>query len=243
MKYTCLIIDDEPIAIRVVKNHLQNFGNIEVAGECANAIEALEFLGKQPVDLIFLDIQMPQLTGLELIRSLNHPSSIIITTAYRDFAVDAFELDVVDYLLKPFSLARFAKAIGKFYQMANDNNNELADVETIKVPDFILLKAGKKIYKIELNDLVYLESLGDYVNVYTQTGKITTKERISNLYEKLPANQFLRIHRSYIVSIHHIDAILAGCIEIAKQKLPVGRNYKDQVETFLNQSWHQQKNN
>lgn len=233
MKYTCLIVDDEPIAVRVVRNHLQNFSNIEVAGECANAIEALEFLGKQPVDLLFLDIQMPQLTGIELIKSMNHPPLVIITTAYRDFAVDAFDLDVIDYLLKPFSLARFAKAIGKFYQKVNEKTGVAAVPESAQIPDFIFIKADKKNYKVDLNDLVYLESLGDYVNVHTRTDKITTKERITNLFEKLPASQFLRIHRSYVVSVQHIDAILSGCIEVGKVKLPIGRNYKDQVEAFI----------
>lgn len=238
MKYSCLIVDDEPIAIRVVRNHLQNFPNIEIAGECSNAIEALDFLMQKPVDLMFLDIQMPQITGLELIRNLQHPPLVIFTTAYRDFAVEAFDLDVVDYLLKPFSLARFAKSIGKFIQQMSEKNNGFHHPETNPTPEYILIKADKKIYKIDLNDLVYLESMGDYVSVYTSTEKITTKERISNLYEKLPANQFLRIHRSYVVSIRRIDAILAGCIEIANKKLPVGRNYKEQVETFLNQNMH-----
>lgn len=233
MKFKCLIIDDEPIAIRVVKNHLQNFSNIAVAGECSNAIEALEFLGKQSVDLIFLDIQMPQITGIDLIKSLNHPPLVIITTAYRDFAVDAFDLDVVDYLLKPFSLARFAKAIGKFYQKENEKKGATAIPEPAQTPDFIFIKADKKNYKVALNDLIYLESLGDYVNVYTCTDKITTKERISNLSEKLPDSQFLRIHRSYVVSVQYIDAILSGCVEVGKVKLPIGRNYKEQVDNFV----------
>lgn len=233
MNYKCLIVDDEPIAIRVVKNHLQNFSNIEVTGECSNAIEALEFLGKQPVDLIFLDIQMPQLTGIELIKSLNHPPLVIVTTAYRDFAVDAFDLDVVDYLLKPFSLARFAKAIGKFYQKENEKKGVTAISQTLQIPGFIFIKADKKNYKVDLNDLVYLESLGDYVNVHTRTDRITTKERITNLVEKLPASQFLRIHRSYVVSVQYIDAVLSGCVEVGKVKLPIGRNYKEQVDLFV----------
>jgi len=235
MKYSCLIVDDEPIAISIVKNHLQNFVNIEIAGECANAIEAIEFLGQHQVDLIFLDIQMPQVTGIELIRSLQNSPLIILTTAYRDYAADAFDLNVVDYLLKPFSLARFAKAIGKFYQKKNDISLNSLSCISKSVPTYIFLKADKKIYKIDIDDLVYIESLSDYVIVHTKTDHITTKERISNLLEELPANQFIRIHRSYIVSIRHIDAILAGTIEIGKQKLPIGRNYKNLVESFLSQ--------
>lgn len=238
-KYRCLIVDDEPIAIRVVRNHLQNFSNIEVVGECTNAIDAIRLLTDQSVDLIFLDIQMPQLTGLELIRSLQHPPLIIFTTAFRDFAVDAFELGVVDYLLKPFSLARFAKAISKFYQQISENNTVSASSESPDLHEYIFLKADKKIYKIDLADLIYIESLGDYVIVHTGTGKITTKERISNIYEKLPHNKFLRIHRSYIVSIRYIDAVLSGCVEIGAQKIPIGRNYKDQVEAFLAQQMNQ----
>jgi len=233
MKYSCLIVDDEPIAIRVVKNHLQNFVNIDIAGECANATEAIEFLGQHQIDLMFLDIQMPQLSGIELIRSLQHPPGIIITTAYRDFAVDAFDLDVVDYLLKPFSLSRFAKAIAKFYQQKNEASLNSVSVNSTLKPNYIFLKADKKIYKIEIDDLLYIESLSDYVIVHTKTDHITTKDRISKLLEMLPSNQFIRIHRSYIVSIRYIDAILAGTIEIGKQKLPIGRNYKKQVESFL----------
>jgi DNA-binding LytR/AlgR family response regulator len=232
-QYRCLIVDDEPIAIRVVRNHLQNFHNIEVTGECANAIEAISFLTNQQVDLIFLDIQMPQLNGLELIRSLPHPPLIIFTTAYRDFAVDAFELGVIDYLLKPISLARFAKAIGKFYQQINESNAGSYSQESTMLSEYIFLKADKKTHKIDPEELIYIESLGDYVVAHTKAGKIVTKEKISNLYEMLPHNKFLRIHRSYIVSIRYIDAILAGCVEIGTLKIPIGRNYREQVKTFL----------
>jgi len=235
-KYRCLIVDDEPIAIRIIKNHLMSFSNIEVVGECSNAIEAIGVLAKQQVDLIFLDIQMPQLTGLELIRSLQHPPFIIFTTAFRDFAVDAFDLGVVDYLLKPFSLGRFAKAISKFYQQISEQNSSFTSRESSVNPEYLFLKADKKIHKIDIEELIYIESLGDYIIAHTKSGKITSKERIRNLNERLPNNKFLRIHRSYIVSIKHIDAVLSGCIEIGAQRIPIGRNFKEQVETFLDQN-------
>jgi DNA-binding LytR/AlgR family response regulator len=236
MKYKCLIIDDEPIAIRVIQNHLVHFPDFEVTGTCANAIEAIGFMGKHTIDLIFLDVQMPQLTGIEWLKTVKNPPDVIITTAYRDFAVDAFELEVLDYLMKPISLSRFSKAITRFYQQTTGCLNPNIIKTIASGPDFLLIKADKKIIKVALSEIVFIESLGDYVNIHTSNGRITTKERISTLEEKLSGNRFLRIHRSYIVSIKEIRAFLGGCIEIAGRQLPIGRNYKEKVNTFLEQS-------
>lgn len=232
--YKCIIIDDEPIAIRVIKNHLAAFTDFEIIAECENALDAMPVLQKKKVDLLFCDIQMPQITGVEFVRSLAHPPKVIFTTAYRDYAVDAFELQVIDYLLKPFSFERFTKAINNYLEhiSAQLNKDDIVESKS-KNPDFIFLKADKKHYKINLTDILYFESLGDYVIVFTNEKKIVTKERISILYKQLPQNNFIQIHRSYIVSISKIESVGAGFVEINKKKLPVGRNYKPGLNKLL----------
>lgn len=232
--YNCLIVDDEPIAIRVIKNHLSEFCNLQLAGECSNAIEAVEFLSKTKVDLIFLDIQMPQITGVELLKNLDSAPKVIFTTAYRDYAFEAFELDVIDYLLKPISLARFSKAINRFYQRVDDKPaSPTSRINESHLPDYLFLKADKKLHKIIFDDIFYLESLGDYVIVHTEQGKLTTKERISHLEEQLPAHLFLRVHRGYIISIPKITALLPGMIELGNHKVPIGRSYKAEVDKII----------
>ena len=232
--YKCLIIDDEPIAIRVIKNHLGSFKNFHIVGECGNAFEAMEVLAHSSVDLIFLDIQMPQITGMDFLKSLDHPPKVIFTTAYRDYAVEAFELEVIDYLLKPISLVRFSKAINRFYQQQSEYFATLANKETTAPKhDYLFLKADKKWHKIVFDEIIYLESLGDYLTVHTQNGKITTKERISHLNEQLPSELFIRVHRSYIISRSKITALLPGQVELGELKIPIGRSYKEIVGKLL----------
>ena len=233
--YKCVIIDDEPIAVRVIKKHLAAFTGFEIVAECNNAMEALPVLTKEDVDLLFCDIQMPQITGVDFIRSLSNPPKVIFTTAYRDYAIDAFELNVVDYLLKPISFERFTKAINHYLELeSNTFNNQTQNVQEIQEDkDFIFLKADKKHYKINLSDILYFESLGDYVIVFTQNKKIITKERISHLAENLPQNKFIQIHRSFIVSVLKIESIGPGFVEINKKKLPVGRNYKPLLNELM----------
>ncbi|AHW59239.1 two component transcriptional regulator, LytTR family [Draconibacterium orientale] len=229
--YRCIIIDDEPIAIRVIRNHLSAFTDFEVVAECNNALEAMPVLQKENIDLLFCDIQMPQITGVDFIRSLLHPPKVIFTTAYRDYAIDAFELNVVDYLLKPISFERFTKAINHFLEL--QTASPISTPEAQETRDFIFLKADKKHHKINLTDILYFESLGDYVIAHTNEQKIVTKERISHLADLLPAKRFLQIHRGYIVSIDKIESIGAGFVEIKGKKLPIGRNYKPDLQKLL----------
>ncbi len=232
--YRCIIIDDEPIAIRVIRNHLSVFNNFEIVAECANAPEAMPIISEKKIDLIFCDIQMPQITGVDFVRSLAHPPKIIFTTAYRDYAIEAFELNVVDYLLKPVSFERFTKAINNFLEAETAHTAPQETIQNKKdAPDYIFLKADKKHYKVNLNEILYFESLGDYVMVFTAGKKIVTKERIRNLVAKLPEKSFIQIHRSYVVSISKIESMGAGFVEIGKKKLPVGRNYKPQLNQLL----------
>jgi len=233
--YKCIIIDDEPIAIRVIRNHLSAFTDFEIVAECGNALEAMPIISTEKIDLMFCDIQMPQITGVDFVRSLAHPPKVIFTTAYRDYAVDAFELNVVDYLLKPISFERFTKAINNFMEV--ETTHVVSTRETVldkkEEPDYIFLKADKKHYKVNLSDILYFESLGDYVIVFTVNKKIVTKERIGNFAGNLPPEKFIQIHRSYIVSISKIESVGSGFVEINKKKLPVGRNYKPQLNDLL----------
>jgi DNA-binding LytR/AlgR family response regulator len=233
--YNCLIIDDEPIAVRVIKNHLSAFTGFTIIAECNNALEAMPILTKEKIDLLFCDIQMPQITGVDFVRSLSHPPKVIFTTAYRDYAIEAFELNVIDYLLKPISFERFTRAINHFFETEPLQNGVISEKkETISgTREFIFLKADKKHYKINLCDILYFESSGDYVSAFTTNKKIVTKERISNLAGNLPANHFIQIHRSYIVSIPKIESVGPGFVEIGKKKLPVGRNYKPELSKLL----------
>ncbi len=233
--YNCLIIDDEPIAIRVIKNHLSAFSDFKIVAECNNAIDAMPVLSKEKIDLLFCDIQMPQITGVNFIRSLSHPPKVILTTAYREYALEAFELNVVDYLLKPISFERFTKAINKFLETESHQPTQaiFQPENSTTNPEYLFLKADKKHYKVNLDDIFYFESLGDYVIAFTRDKKIVTKERLSHLAETLPAGRFIQIHRSYIVSISKIESVGPGFVEINKKKLPVGRSYKPELNKLL----------
>jgi DNA-binding LytR/AlgR family response regulator len=225
MKFSCLIVDDEPLARKLIASHISKVENMTLAGECADAIEAGNFLRNRKIDLIFLDIQMPEITGLQFVSTLKNPPSVIFTTAYRDFAPEAFDLDVVDYLLKPISFERFIKAVNKFFDhqlsTSTEQVHKQAGAET-----FIYVKADRKTHKILLDEIIFIESLDDYVKVHLGNEVLVTRENISSFEQKLHGNQFIRIHRSYIVNIHRISAIASEGVEIAKVRLPFGRAYK-----------------
>ena len=234
MKTKCIIIDDEPIAIEVIKSHLQHFGSIEVVGTGSNAVQAIEMLNRKQVDLMFLDIQMPQITGLHFLRSLSHPPKVIITTAYRDYALDGYELDVVDFLLKPVSFERFLKAIQKYFRQTGNFQNPQWNDDSIKPPNpHILIRADRKTVKLPLQQILFIESLKDYVKIHTDQKVIITKEQISQLEANLPANQFMRIHRSFIIAINKIEAFSHEAIDLAGKELPIGRSYKNAVISRL----------
>jgi len=232
MKTKCLIVDDEPLAIEVIEAHIQKFDDMEIVDKCTNAIKAFEILRQKDIDLIFLDIQMPKLTGLEFLRTLKNPPKVIITTAYREYAVEGYELDIVDYLLKPISFERFLKAIHKYYQTQSPDfliYNESENAPSMEQSAFFYVKSNKKIFKIYLNDIIYIESLKDYVKIVTSTNSVVTKQQISNFEEKLPSQKFIRIHRSFIVSIPKIGAFTATTVELEGKELPIGRSYKNAV--------------
>ncbi len=235
MKTKCLIVDDEPLAIKVIESHIGKMPDLEVTATCRNAVEAFDVLMKKPVDLMFLDVEMPEITGLEFLKSLRNRPAVIITTAYREFALDAYESDAIDYLLKPVSFERFFKAVSRYYRWKGRDLPESGRVPGREPFDeaFIYVRADRKVVKIRLNDILFIESLKDYVKIHLKDEMIITKEKISRLEEKLPGEKFIRTHRSFIVAADRIRAFTAETIEIGAHEIPVGRTYKNSVFGFL----------
>ncbi len=231
MKTKCLIIDDEPLARDLMRSHISKLENFEIVGECGDAMKAMQVLRDQKVDLMFMDIQMPQITGIEFLKILKNPPKVIITTAYREYAIDSFELDVVDYLLKPITFERFLKSVNKYYQVSQEEIPVSAPVSDVIQSDeaFIYVKENKRVIKVNLNEILYIEGLSEYVQIYTDRKKIITKTSMTSLEEKLPNDGFLRIHKSFIVSLSRIEAFTAHTIEVPGKELPIGRSYKNTV--------------
>jgi DNA-binding LytR/AlgR family response regulator len=240
-KIKCLVIDDEQPARDILKKHIDGVESLELSGSCNNAVEALSFLQSNNVDLLFLDIQMPHILGTNFIRTLKNPPRVIFTTAYRKYAIEGFELDAVDFLLKPISFERFLKAVNKVLQLNLQSN--IADIhqaekekEKEQTQPFLYFRSDRKMVKVLFNDILYIEGLRDYIRIFTTTKTIVTKHLLASLQEMLPADAFLRIHRSYIVSINKIDSYDADTIEISKKELPIGRLFKHDVNKLLSTS-------
>lgn len=232
-KIKCLIVDDEPLAVELIKNHIGKLPHLEAAASCQNALDAFEILRREPIDLVFLDIQMPTLTGLDFVRSLQNPPAIIFTTAYRQYAVESYELRVIDYLLKPITFTRFLQAIDRFMELRQDKLPASPDVAMTPPDDaHIFVNANKKNIKVRFDDILYVESIKDYIRIHTADRRITTKEKISEFAAKLPA-AFLRIHRSFIVNRAKITAFTAQDVEIGEREIPIGVSYKQQVFELL----------
>jgi DNA-binding LytR/AlgR family response regulator len=236
-KIRCLIIDDEPLAREILKQHIAGVEALELAGACSNAVEAISFLKEHPADLLFLDIQMPQLLGTNFVRTLKNPPKVIFTTAYRKYAVEGFELDAVDYILKPISFERFLKAVNKVMQLNfNTESPAIKENHVEQANSFLYFRADRKMVKVYFRDILFIESLKDYIKIVTPSKTIVTKYVLSTLEEMLPVSEFLRIHKSYIVAIGKIDSFNADAIQIAKHELPIGRLYKFDVNRILNAS-------
>jgi len=234
-KIICLAVDDEPPALEVIKKHISLVPSLELAATCINAVEALDVLQHNHIDLLFLDIRMPQILGTDFVRTLKNPPRVIFTTAFRKFAVEGFELDAVDYLLKPISFERFLKAVNKIMEGSSKDSAIYEPTEKKKEngDQYIHFRAERKVLKIALNDILYIESLKDYIKVVTINKTIITKQSISSLEEMLPKDSFTRIHRSYIVSLNKIESYTSELIEVAKQELPVSRMYRHELAKIL----------
>ncbi|TSE04630.1 MULTISPECIES: LytR/AlgR family response regulator transcription factor [Aquimarina] len=231
----CITIDDEPLAHKVIKNYCEDLSFLTIEKECYSAFEAMSYLNENQVDLIFLDINMPKLKGLDFLRTLSNPPLIIVTTAYQEYAIEGYELNIIDYLLKPFSFERFLKAIGKARDQKKlmegaqkGNSNQLTSVtnSVINTDESIFIKGDKKIHQISLNSILYLESLGSYVKIHLGHETITSLDRLTNFENMLPKKQFLRIHRSYIVALKKIQTIEGNRIKIEGVHIPIGSVYK-----------------
>lgn len=232
MKTKCLLVDDEPLAIRLLENHISKIDSLQVIATCNNAIKALEILKKEEIDLLFLDIKMPNITGLEFLKILKTPPKTIITTAYREYALEGYDLDVLDYLLKPITFERFFRAIERFFrdeQVMSSFSEK--NIETSE--EFILIKSGNKYHKIRPNDIVYVESLKDYIKIHTDRKVIQTKYKISEFEKELAQKYFLRVHRSFIVNLNKITAYTQNDIELGSIEIPIGISYKEKVYSYL----------
>ncbi|MBD2705838.1 response regulator transcription factor [Spirosoma sp. BT702] len=235
--YTCLIVDDEPPARDVLRRYVTQVPMLSLIGECTNAIQALSALKQQPIDLLFLDIQLPQLTGIELIRTLTQPPKIVLTTAYEHYAVQAFELDVTDYLIKPIRFERFLKSVSKAlpdHKLPPISQPLTAPQPETAMDTFLYFRAERKMVKVFLGDLLYVESLKDYVKLHTTKGSIITKYAITALEAMLPGPSFLRVHRSYLVSLDKIDSFTSDQIAIGRHLIPIGKLYRQQALKLLN---------
>ncbi len=235
MKIKCLILDDEPLAIKIIQKHLESFKNFEVVHTCTNPVEAFNLLSIETVDLIFLDINMPRLNGIEFIQNLDSPPFIIITTAYREYAVESFELDVVDYLVKPISLTRFMKALNKVSKLVHLQTNSLQyntdrTLDHLKKQNHFFVKVNKKMVKIYFDDIQYIESLKDYVSIKTPDKDYITHYNLSAITKLVPKQKFMRVHRSFTIALNKVTAIEGNCIQIHDKMVPIGRNYVKEVK-------------
>ncbi|TXE17520.1 response regulator transcription factor [Psychroserpens burtonensis] len=224
---SCLIIDDEAIAREIIETHLSKIENIHVIASCSNAIEAFHYISNHDIDLVFLDINMPEISGISFAKSINDSVKVIFTTAYRDYAVEGFELKAVDYLLKPISFERLQKALDTYFDIYG--NVTETDTSVHKVSDFMFVRSERKMIKIDYSAIHYIESYSDYLKIHTENDTIVTRETITAIEAKMPKQQFLRIHRSYIISIHFIQSFTNEYITINRQALPMSRSYKKEV--------------
>jgi len=233
MKIRCIIIDDEPLAIQVIQSHLKLLPEIELIDSFQNPGKALEVLNKGTVDLVFLDIEMPHLSGMELIKTIPSPTKVIFTTAYREYAPESYDLNAVDYLLKPISFSRLFKSINKYKGLANLPITQEKPESKTPQNNHLYVNSNKKFIKINFNEIDYVESMKDYVRIFTSDENTITKDTIANFERKLP-DSFLRVHRSYIVNTSKITAFTKLDIEIGRKEIPIGASYKASVVAFLN---------
>ncbi len=240
MKINCIAVDDEPLALEMISNFIRQTSFLNLTGQFGNAIDALAFIHKEPVDLIFLDIQMPDLSGMELARVLeankkDNPCRIIFTTAYNQFAIEGYKVDALDYLLKPFNYEEFLKASTKAYHFFEQAKKPIAPKEESS-PEYIFLKVEYQLVKVMLKDIIFVEGYKDYVKVHlaSKTSPLLSLTSLKNMEELLPAQKFMRVHRSYIISLDHIQSITRNSIQIGNTTITVSENYKENFMKFLN---------
>jgi len=232
----CIVADDEELAREIIERYIGRVDRLHLVAMCSNGTEVYHALKNNRVDLLFLDIQMPHLTGMELLRAIKNPPPVIMTTAYREFALEGYELNVIDYLLKPIGFDRFLKAIDKYESLRNPGNSIAAEPRAAASDDrqgFIYVKSDKKMAKVPLKNILYIEGLKDYVKIHMTDKTIITYQTMTYFEEKFSANHFIRVHRSFIISLDHITAYSASHIEIGQTHIPIGGSYAREVQRRL----------
>ncbi|MDR6844422.1 LytTR family DNA-binding domain-containing protein [Flavobacterium granuli] len=231
MKIKCVLIDDEPLAIRVLLNYFGNFSDFEVIGTFNNSLEGLEFINSNNVDAVFLDINMPMMTGFELISLIENKTRVVITTAFREFAAESYDLEVLDYLVKPIPLPRFIKCIHKIEAEYNLKNN--IKIENHHIEPHIFIKVDKKMMKINIDEILFVEGMKEYIKVVTPEKTYITHKSLTSLTEELPTDRFMRIHKSYTIALNKVKSIEGNRIQILSYTIPIGRNYSKEVKSKI----------
>ena len=232
MNIKCLLVDDEPLALDALESLMQKIPELEIIDRCNNAVDALQVIHNNKIDLLFLDIQMPEITGIEMLKSLAHPPKVIFTTAYRDYAVEAFEMDVIDYLVKPISLERLIRSINRYHdRISRKPDSQTSDPE--KSNKSITIYSDKKNYRVNTSSILYVEGLKDYAMVHTDNGRLITRQTLKNLEDILPDEEFIRVHRSFIVPYQRLDSWTTYSVSIKDIEIPVGRTYRKTIMDLL----------
>ena len=227
-----MIVEDEPLARNLITEYVKKIPYLNLVKACSGALEAMEVLRSNPIDLLFLDVQMPELTGIAFLKSLQKKPLVILTTAYSEYAIEGYELDITDYLLKPITFERFLKAVDKVNQRLSGSQTVVEKPAEI-LPDFIFVKDGTKLVKIRWNDILYVEGLKDYVTIHTRTQKVISLQRLKVLEEQLPVDKFIRVHNSFIVALDAIDSVHKDKIQIGQAHIPIGDTYKKSFREFI----------
>jgi DNA-binding LytR/AlgR family response regulator len=235
MKFNCIVVDDEPIAQQILENYISQIEALHLVGKCSNAFEALNILHREKIDVLFLDVKMPSLSGLDMLKTLQNPPRVILTTAFSEFGVESYEYGISDYLLKPIAFERFLKAVNKILIRKNEElSTERIENKAEMESTFIFFKADKKIHKYYFADILFIEGSGNYVKINTQNEKpLMVLDKLTELQEKLPTKQFIRIHKSFIVNISHIQKIEGNMINIKDKVIPISATFKPNLEELI----------
>ena len=224
----CLVVDDEPLALDILEDYISKVPFLTLVKTTTSAIEGLSLVQSDAIDLVFLDVQMPELTGIQFLKIINGKCDVILTTAYSQYALDGYDLDVVDYLLKPIAFDRFYKAAQKVLQSSGNTNSSAPEVLSVqKNHDFIFVKTEHKIQKIYLDDILYIEGLKDYISIFTRSERIITLQNMKKMEESLPSKSFIRVHKSYIIALGKIESIERSRIQIGEKIIPIGDTYRE----------------
>ncbi|HMG89242.1 MAG TPA: LytTR family DNA-binding domain-containing protein [Chryseolinea sp.] len=237
MKLNCVIVDDEPLARNLMIDYVSKVPNLHLVEACSSPLAVMEVLRNNDIDLLFLDVQMPELTGISLLKALKKKPLVILTTAYSEYALEGYELDVADYLLKPITFERFVRAVEKVMERLEKNSVQVPEKPVHdKSQPFVFVKDGTKLVKVNLEDILYVEGLKDYVTIHTPTQKIISLQRLKALEDQLPPEKFIRVHNSFIVALKAINIIHKGDVQIGNVMIPIGETYKKAFRDFIDRN-------